>query len=108
MRPLRFSRPEIWVALLLLFAASACSGGPGSRRPGPFRHDASAPVVFEYELTPKQRASTHYLKGLVARNDGAYEIALEEMRAAAALDPGEPRIRRRLVDLYVKAGNLDE
>jgi tetratricopeptide (TPR) repeat protein len=44
----------------------------------------------------------------VARNDGRYDVALEEIRAAAVLDPGEPRIRRRLVELYVKAGNLED
>ena len=58
-------------------------------------------------LSAEQRAAAHFLKGLIARNEGDSVRALDEMLRAAALDPGQPRIRQQLVELYVRQADLD-
>ena len=59
------------------------------------------------ELEGTAAAAAHYLKGLVARNEGDNKVALNEMLDAASLDPREPRIRERLVEFYVRNGELE-
>ena len=53
------------------------------------------------------RAPMHYLKALMARSARDDGKALEEMLAAARWDPNEPRIRHKLVEYLVFAGDLD-
>ena len=65
------SRPVLWAAVSTLLFVSACSSGFGLRR-GLHHHDTEAAVAYENELTAQERASTHYLKGIVARNEGDF------------------------------------
>ncbi len=48
----------------------------------------------------------HFVTGEVALNDGNYEVALREYRAAVENDPTSPLLRLRLATLLVRTGAL--
>jgi tetratricopeptide (TPR) repeat protein len=95
--------------IVLAAAVSGCSTfarstAPGSRSGVARPHRAGS---VERTVSRGNTAAGHYLKAVVAHNNGEEALALAEMRAAAALDPRQPKIRQRLVQLYVKEGNLN-
>src|SRR5690349_939076 len=77
-----------WLVITAIFAA----GCPGPRAPAPTVTPLSGP------------AYAHYLRGRVAGYEGDHALAAEELRAAAAAAPGEPRIEVERIRALLKAG----
>ncbi|SVD50510.1 uncharacterized protein METZ01_LOCUS403364, partial [marine metagenome] len=83
---------------------SACAaGGPGNRGYQDVRMASSE----DMQLTAKDLAAVHYLKGLVAHDRGDIARATGEMSRAVALDPDDPRPHAHLVQLHIRAGSLE-
>src|SRR6476659_5252491 len=81
--------PRARVLLLALVAAAGCP-----------RPHAEAPA----EPPLPAPAYAHYVRGRVAAYEGDYALAAEELRAAAAAAPDEPRIEVERIRALIKAG----
>ena len=103
----KFSRLSAVAAVTFIVTgcSTIMSDSPSEPRSGAMRPRRA--VAAQRVNIPRETAEAHYLKAVFAQNSGDERRALEEMRAAAVLDPNEPRIRRHLVQLYVKEGNLE-
>jgi type IV pilus assembly protein PilF len=97
LRSFAATAPAIALALLL----AACASAPPASAPRP---PDPPPPVNRPEVSPKDRANLHAELGAGYYERGQMDVALEELNAAAALDPNNARIYNIFGLVYAMLG----
>jgi tetratricopeptide (TPR) repeat protein len=95
-----------WPLLACLLLASGCALTGSSRGRHPNGDSTEVVLAGRPLITAQDRAGGHFLAAIVARFDNDYETATRETAKAVEADPGVPRLRAELAELYVRAGEL--